>query len=92
VEIRGLRWRPANRDKLREHGISVDEVDWIVDNGDWVSYVDGEYPEQARMVGVTGTGRHITVVLAPTRDPAQWRPITGWDATPREREYYRENH
>ena len=92
MEIRALQWRRANIDKLWEHGISVVEVEWVVDHEAWVSYVDEDYPDQARIVGPTERGRFITVVMTPTRDPARWRPVTGWDSAPVEREYYRENY
>ena len=51
-----------------------------------------EYPEQVRVVGPTAGGRLITVVLDPSEQSDTWRPVTGWEATEDEREYYREEH
>jgi hypothetical protein len=86
-----LVWRPGNVEKLREHGINRDDVEWLVDRDAWVSYVHPDYPVQVRVVGAAEGGRYITVVLEPMQRPGVWRPVTGWNATSPEREYYLEN-
>jgi hypothetical protein len=42
------------------------------------------------MIGVTDGGRTLTVVIQPdTDDASTWHAMTGWQASPRERDTYR---
>ena len=88
MEIVRLRWLPANEDKLRQHGISRDEVEAMIQRDEWAALVHPTYPDQVRVIGPTATGRLITVAMEPTDDPAEWRPIAGWEAIQSERTYY----
>jgi hypothetical protein len=92
VEIQRLEFLPANVAKLREHGISQAEVRSVIAMDDWVVGVHEDYPNQIRVTGPTAAGRLLTVAMDSTDDPAVWRPITGWNAMPRERAYYWEQH
>jgi hypothetical protein len=92
VEIERLRWLPANEDKLRQHGVSREEVDAMIRRDEWVVLMHPAYPDQVRVIGPTATGQLITVAMEPTDDPVEWRPITGWDAAPSERAYYWEEY
>ncbi|MBI3972865.1 MAG: hypothetical protein HY332_16435 [Chloroflexi bacterium] len=88
MEIRALAWRETNVAKLRAHRIEPDEVQEIVDLDAWVSTTHDDYPDQVRIVGPTNLGRLVTIALAPTTDPAVWRPVTGWRSTDEEMAYY----
>ena len=92
MDITRLVWADHNVQKLAEHGISKGEVQSVVALNDWETYVHEDYPEQVRIVGRTAEGRLIAVVLDPCDEPDVWRPVTGWEATDDEREYYREEH
>jgi hypothetical protein len=90
VDVRALAWRGGNEAKLAGHGISRLEVEEVIALDEWVGYVHLEYPDQVRAVGLTRAGRFLTIALEPTEAPAVWRPVSGWNATRGEREYYRE--
>ncbi|HEU5316530.1 MAG TPA: hypothetical protein VFX49_10495 [Chloroflexota bacterium] len=92
MEIGELWWEEHNLIELAGHRITRGEVESVVDNDAWVAYVHPRYPEQVRVIGPTSGGRFLTVVLEPEEEPGVWRPVTGWDATPGERQYYRENY
>ena len=88
MDLTEFRWTDRNRAKLAEHGITREEAEEEVLSDAWVPYTHDDYPEQTRIVGPTDSGRFITLVLAPTGTPGVWRPVTGWEATDDEREYY----
>ena len=88
MEIERLEFLPANVAKLRAHGISQAEVQSMVALDEWVVSGHDDYPGQLRVIGPTAAGRLVTVTMDPTGDPAVWRPITGWEATPSEQAYY----
>lgn len=88
MEIRRLVWDDANREELAAHGVAPGEVEALVAADAWAAEAHPAYPEQVRVIGRTPAGRWLTVPVAPTADPAVWRPVTGWDATPAERAYY----
>lgn len=92
MEIERLVWLPASDEKLRQHGIERAEVDGMVLRNEWAVTVHEAYPDQIRMIGPTPAERIITVALQPTDDPTVWRPITGWDSTEGEKEYYWEEY
>lgn len=92
MEVERLEWWPDNIAKLHEHRISPREVDSILVADDWVVATQPDYPDQLRMIGPTTAGRLLTIVLAPTEEPAVWRPVTGWDAAISEIAYYRREH
>ena len=88
VEIDELVWLPANEAKLSHHGIDRVAVEGMIARGEWVVTTHEDYPDQVRVIGPTPDGRAVTVAMAPTGDPAAWRPVTGWDSTDGERAYY----
>jgi hypothetical protein len=89
VEIEGLLWLPENERKVRANGVEPREAKELVDTDDWAVVVHPDYPDQVRMIGPTSARRFVTIVLAPTGDPAIWRPVTGWPSTAGEIAYYR---
>jgi hypothetical protein len=83
--IERLIWDETNTRKLLTHGITQDEVWAMVEHSGYVFDNPG-YPGQIRLVGYTPTGRWLTVAMEPLWHLGQnvWRPVTGWDAEPRE--------
>jgi hypothetical protein len=90
MDIRHLRFTLHNLAKLTAHGISEEEVREMLVVDAWVPYASNYHPNQVRIVGPTAAGRLLTVVLEETGVDGEWRPVTGWEATPWEREYHRE--
>jgi hypothetical protein len=90
MEILNLEWEDHNVDKLARHGTTRREVIELITLDAWVPFAHNAYPDQVRIIGPTSTGRMITVVLERAKKYGVWRPITGWDATPLELAYYRE--
>jgi hypothetical protein len=90
VEIASFEWRRPNIAEPQEHGIAPWEVDELRALGTWAARVHPDYPGQVRIVGPTAAGRFLTIALAPTEDPAIWRPVTGWPSTAAELAYYRQ--
>jgi len=82
----------AALDKLGGRGISVDEVQQLVENRYAILRNRGRggaFAHQPRarrlVVGRTNGGRVLTLVVERTIDPTTWLIITGWKATPAER-------
>jgi hypothetical protein len=92
LEIEALSWHRANEAKLLRHGIGREEVDDMVDRGEWVVTVHDDYPDQVRVIGPSLRGRFLTVAMEPTADPRVWRPVTGWVSNRSEEAYYREEY
>jgi len=92
MEIERLVWYPVNAAKLAAHGVMQDEADDMIAEDAWVVDVDEDYPDQIRVIGPSTRGRFITLALAPTSDPAIWRPVTGWPSTDQEIAYHREEY
>jgi hypothetical protein len=92
VEIERLVWYPANVAKVAAHGVSQHEADDMIAENAWVVDIDEDYPDQIRVIGPSAPGRFITLALAPTPDPAAWRPVTGWPSTDEEIAYHREEY
>ncbi|HEX7292514.1 MAG TPA: hypothetical protein VF250_15450 [Conexibacter sp.] len=74
-----------NEREMARHGVVRYEVEQIPGN----RYVVVPNPRGERgsilLVGETDGGRLLTVPLAPTDDPAAWRPATAFDASRHQR-------
>jgi hypothetical protein len=83
--IERLIWDETNVRKLLAHGITREEVTAMVAQSGFV-FDHPTYPGQIRVVGYTPAGRWLTVAMEPLWAVGRhvWRPITGWDSTPRE--------
>jgi hypothetical protein len=90
MDVQRLRWSDHNESKLAAHGIARREVVEVLDVDAWVPATDDRYPNQVRIIGPTVSGRFLTLVLEETEEAGLWRPVTGWDSTPTEREYHRD--
>lgn len=67
-----------NEEKFASHGLSVDQVDQVLDSGFVV--VPNRKGRRAPylVIGVDHGGRCIAIPVEPTHDPVLWRPITAW--------------
>jgi uncharacterized DUF497 family protein len=86
--IEELVWWEANIRKLAEHGITLGEVEAMVERDEYV-FRDTPYAGQVRVVGPTADGRLITVAMEVWTDGV-YRPVTAWEATAAERRGYHE--
>jgi hypothetical protein len=82
----------AALEKLGARGISVTEVQQLVDNryavmgrGRRARRGISSIPARRLVVGRTNGGRFLTIVIERTLEPTTWLVITGWDATAPER-------
>lgn len=77
-------WDDANLEKMHQHGIQEYEVEEVFLNGPrWgrnINRGSGDW----KMVGLTGGGRQLTIVVAVYVESRTLRAITGWDCTPGE--------
>jgi hypothetical protein len=77
--------------KLAARGIHASEVEQVRRNGPYVPRnPHPRVPGSRLMIGETDGGRTLTVVIQPDADDASaWHVMTGWQASPRERDTYR---
>ncbi len=89
--IRGLLWSDEAERHIEAH-IQAWEVDELIEGGDFFAFPNtGDHPPNRwKVIGRTPAGTFITAILQEPaeRDPLQWLPITGWSATPYERQMY----
>ncbi len=88
MEIEDLDWSDEAEAKFAVHGVSPTEVRRLVRSGRYVINEHRDFPDQVRLTGLTASGRLLTIILEETSVATLWRPITGWDATRIEEEYY----
>ena len=81
----------AAREKLGRREISVEEVQQLLGNryvfmrAGRARRTSGELPARRLVVGQTGGGRSLTLVVERTIEPTTWVVVTGWEATHAER-------
>lgn len=91
VEIRTLVWDERNEEHLVEHGVTVREVNQVVENPHVVVRNRKRRSAQLLMIGRTHGGRVLTVALARTSTANMWRPVTAFDATAAQQAVLRRN-
>lgn len=74
-------------DKLGARGITIEETHQLLRNAKITIRNPHHDPPGRRqlLIGRTGGGRVLTLVVERTSDPTTWLIVTGWDATARER-------
>jgi hypothetical protein len=75
-------------DKLAARVIAADEAGQLPRNKHAIvrNPADGAQPGKRRLlIGHTDGGRVLTLVIEQTIDPTTWLIVTGWSATPAER-------
>ena len=84
--IEHLIWTDENEAKLAAHGISRSEVVEMIAGLNYIVF-DSPYAAQVRVTGYTSANRWLTIAME-EYGQGVFRPITGWEATRRERERF----
>jgi hypothetical protein len=74
---------------MGRHRVSKAEVEHVVANRHITAPNPRGEPGSILLIGETDGGRVLTVPLAPTNDPATWRPATAFDASRHQRTIFR---
>lgn len=85
IRIAELEFDDYNIEKLFQHGVAPQEVVQILDNRFTVRRNKSRGKGERQLIGETNGGRLLTIIIASTRVPDRWRPLTGWDSTSAER-------
>lgn len=81
-------WDEGNEEELAAHRILPEEVEDVWWEGPiWVPNIKHRSGDW-KMIGLTGAGRRLTIVVRYYEDRRLLRPITGWETTDGERNRY----
>ena len=86
IHVRRLRWDAWNADHIARHAVTPDEVEQVCQA---VILASETYAGRLRLIGPTGTGRMLTIILAP-EDEGIYYTITARPASRKERRRYAE--
>jgi hypothetical protein len=77
----------AGIEKLGRRGISAEEAQQLIRNENLTARNPrgSEGDRRRLLIGRTDGGQALTLVVERTSDPTTWLIVTGWEATPRER-------
>jgi uncharacterized DUF497 family protein len=76
-----LEFDDYNREELAQHGIDLLQVHAVL--GRQPLFVRNKRGRTAtyKVIGPDNSGTMLTIPIAPTAVPGQWRPVTGWAST-----------
>ncbi len=83
--VRRLIWDPWNVVHIARHRVSPDEVEEVC-HGEHIRR--RAYAGRVMLIGPTGAGRMLSVVLEPEDEPEVYYPVTARPASRRERHIY----
>ena len=89
LSVRRLIWDAWNVAHIARHDVIPEEVEEVCHDQPMTSET---YKGRLRVVGLTQSGRILTVILAPTPEEGVYYPITARPADRKERRNYREEH
>jgi uncharacterized DUF497 family protein len=89
LSVRRLIWDAWNVAHIARHDVIPEEVEEVCHDQPITSET---YKGRLRVVGLTQSGRILTVILAPTPDAGVYYPVTARPADRKERGNYREEH
>jgi uncharacterized DUF497 family protein len=89
LSVRRLIWDAWNVAHIARHRVIPEEVEEVCHDQPITSET---YKGRLRVIGLTQSGRILTVILAPTPDAGVYYPITARPADRKERRNYREEH
>ena len=91
-------WDESNENHVARHGISPEEVEEVVFE-DFAPSIVFERQRRTRkgemrwiVLGKTGGGRLLFVVIAPRPDRGYWRCVTAREMTRKQRQVYRHQY
>jgi uncharacterized DUF497 family protein len=78
ITVAAFNFDDDNEDKLAQHGISLLDVDAIL-NGPCRVFRNRRERRATHLIsGYDRHGRCLLVCIEPTHDPVVWRPVTAW--------------
>jgi uncharacterized protein len=86
AKVRKLIWDAWNKTHIARHGVIPDEVEEVC-HGDHEE--DEAKKGRLMLIGVTRSGRVLSIVLDPEPEPEVYYPITARPASRKERRYYK---
>ena len=89
LSVRRLIWDAWNVAHIARHDVIPEEVEEVCHDQPVTSET---YKGRLRVVGLTQSGRILTVILAPTPEAGVYYPITARPADRKERRNSREEH
>jgi uncharacterized DUF497 family protein len=87
LSVRRLIWDAWNVAHIARHRCVPEEVEEVCHSN---PVTNETYKGRIRVVGLTRSGRLLTVILAPTPDAGVYYPVTARPADRKERRHYRE--
>lgn len=88
IQVEELVFDEHNLAHLSRHGISALDVVQVVGIAPLFRRNARARAASHQMIGPTASGAMLTICLSQTDRANVWRPITGWDSTERELEWY----
>jgi uncharacterized DUF497 family protein len=89
LSVHRLIWDAWNVAHIARHHVTPDEVEEVCHDE---PETHATYNGRLRVVGLTQSGRILTVILAPTDTAGVYYPVTARPADRKERRTYREAH
>ena len=83
--IDGFQYDDENEDKFADHGLSVRQVDQVLDDEYYVARNRKGRRGWYLVIGKDHGGRCIAVPIEPTHRQGWWRPVTAWPCKDYER-------
>ncbi len=81
VHVRTLSWDDENEAHIARHGVTIGEVNQIVENRHIVVRNRRHRRAPLLLIGRTHGGRVLSVPIEKTAEPDVWRPVTAFPAT-----------
>ena len=89
IDIKKIIWDDWNVAHIGRHDVLPNEVEEVCTS----NRIEREaYRQRIFLVGITKTGRILTVILEPREEQGVYRPITAYDASKRSMKAYQEEN
>ena len=87
IFVRKLVWDKENIDHIKKHDVTPDEVEQVC-HGQVVVF--DTYNDRYLIIGMTLSGKTLTIILDPEPEPNTYYPVTARSADKAERKKYNE--
>ena len=84
MEVLEFEWDEANIEKVARRGYDPDQLDSVLEGRVALLKNKSDRAGTHRVVGRTGAGALVTVILRPTTTVGRWRPVNAWPPGPEE--------